>query len=233
MKTLKLFLPLFLFFLISFVPGCTSNEIGESKDVAQETIFQQYTVSYNEGDENVAICARFRFAGDDGTTLVLTDPSGVQFDGVALAVDSSDFEGAFYKKDLLACNFFGNNQYRFTDIDKKRYDNSFSFDEFKLLDIPASAPKNQPLQFKFKASQLAPGDRIEIDAIETDSTFSVTYPGEDSLITIPVEELQRQKGGQIKLVSTLYKKTPLQQSTKEGGYLEMAYTLKPVIINLR
>lgn len=235
MKLRKFFLPLLFCFLIISIHGCTSNEIGESKDVAQETIFQQYNIKYNEGDENVTINAIFRFAGDNGTTLVLTKPSSVQFDGIALTVDSSEFEGAFYRKNFQGEKFFGNHQFRFIDINKKKYDNNFSFNEFRLINIPESAPKNEVLQIKFIASQLGSDDYIELGAMETDSAFSITYSGKDTsgFLTIPVEELKRQKEGQIKLASTLYKKMSLQQNTTEGGILEIAYVLKPVTIKLR
>jgi hypothetical protein len=220
--------------LITFFYGCASNEIGESKDVAQETIYQQYNISYNEGEENATVIARFRFAGDEGTTLVLNQPSSVQFDGVALSVDSSDFEGAFYKKSLSAGSFFGNHQFSFTDINKRKYDNDFSFDLFSLVDIPESADKNQPLYIPFKPLLLGPGDYIELGTIDTDSSFSVTYSAKDTsgFITIPLEELQRQKGEQLIIAATLYRKYPLQQHTPEGGMLEMEYALKPVTIKL-
>ena len=235
MKQPNFYLVVFSFFLIITLYGCASNEIGESKDVAQETIYQQYNVSYKEGDDIATVIARFRFAGEDGTTLVLNRPGSVQFDGVALSVDSSDFEGAFYKKSLSAGRFFGNHQFRFTDINKRKYDNDFSFDLFSLANLPESAEKNQPLRLQFQPLILGPGDYIELGTIDTDSSFSVTFSAKDTgeFITIPLEELQRQKGEQLIIAATLYRKFPLQQHTPEGGMLEMEYALKPVTIKLK
>ena len=235
MKLRNLFLPIFSCFLVININGCTSSEIGQSKDVAQETIYQQYDISYNEGEEKATICARFRFAGDKGTTLVVSKPGYVQFDGVDLAVDSSEYEGAFYKKNITCNNFFGDHQFSYADINKRKYDNRFSFDLFKLINVPETAVKNQPLRIQFKPLQLGPDDYIEIGAIETDSSFSVTYSRKDTsqFLVIPAKELQRQKGGQLKMAATLYKKSPLQQNTGEGGILEMIYALKPVSIRLQ
>lgn len=222
-------------FLSANVSGCSSSEIGESKDVAQETIFQQYTISYNEGEDSAVVNAIFRFSGENGTTLVLTQPSSLQLDGIPFSVDSSDFSGAFYKKSMPARYFHTNHQLTFTDINNKEYKNSFSFDTFKLVNIPQKADKNQAIHIQFEPANIGPDDYIEIGALDTDSTFSVTYSGKDPgrIITIPAEELARQKAGQLKLAAKYYKKVFLQQGTKEGGILEIEYALKPFIIEIR
>lgn len=75
--------------------ACSSNEIGESKDVAQDKIYQSYSVSYSDGNTNAEIFCQFRFAGSNGTTLVLNSPSQLQFDGEKINVDSSAGSGAF------------------------------------------------------------------------------------------------------------------------------------------
>jgi hypothetical protein len=66
--------------------ACSSNEIGESKDVAQDKIYQSYSISYSEGNTNAEVFCQFRFAGSNGTTLVLNSPSQLQFDEVPAAV---------------------------------------------------------------------------------------------------------------------------------------------------
>ena len=226
-----------LFFCLLSVSffGCSSSEIGESKDVSQETIYQQYNISYNEGDENATIYNQFRFAGNMGTTLVLTKPAGLQFDGASLAVDSSDFEGAFYRKSIPASHFYGDHTIRYTDINKKKFDNNFLIGGFKLVNVPARVSRDKALSIEFESLPLGPDDHIEIAAIDTDSTFSVTHSGNDPnpFILIPVEELRRQKGVQFKLAATLYRKIALQQSTAEGGMIELEHALKAVVIKLQ
>jgi hypothetical protein len=235
MKPRNLLLILISFCSIIYNSGCASSEIGESTDVAQETIYQQYNISFMEGDENVVVNASFRFAGDKGTTLVLTKPSRVQFDGIDLTVDSTDFEGAFYKKSLLVNSFMGEHQFRFIDLNKQKYDNDFSFDGFKWLNIPVFVSRNQVLPIEFETGLLGPDDYIEVGALDTDSTFSVIYSGKDTSdsFIIPANELQRQSGAWLKLSATLHKKSNLQQPTAEGGVLEMNYSLKPILIRLK
>ncbi len=227
---------LFIYFsiLLAGSYGCSSNEIGESKDVAQDKIYQYYSVSYHEGNENVTLYAQFRFAGINGTTLVLNKPSQVSFDNEVIKADSGDASGAYYQLYKQASGFYGNHHFVFTDINNKKFDNDFSFDPFKLVNIPATVSKSQSFDLSFETSALKADDHIEVSASDTDSSFSVTYTGEKggNFITIPENELKRQKEKQLILDITLYRKIPLQQNTAEGGSLEIRYSLKPVKIRL-
>ncbi len=71
--------PAFILSLIS-IYSCNSNEIADSKDVAQNKIYQQYSMNYTEGEKNFTVKAQFRFGGRNGTTLVLSKPANVHFD---------------------------------------------------------------------------------------------------------------------------------------------------------
>ena len=41
-----------IFFLITGLAGCDSNEIGDIKDVNQDKVYMDYVISYTEGEEN-------------------------------------------------------------------------------------------------------------------------------------------------------------------------------------
>ncbi len=222
--------------LLLALAGCSNNEIGESKDINQETIYQYYGISYDENENGgqAVIFAQFRFAGEDGTTLVLTKPSKITFDGSIIKVDSNDNSGAFYKLFIPAKNLFGKHQLVFTDINNKKFENDFLFDDFRIAGVPAITFATQPLMIKFETKPLQGDDYLELSSANTDSSFTINYVAADTanVITIPVSELQRQKGKVFSLLATLYKKMPLLQSTKEGGQIVTVHTLKPVIIRL-
>jgi hypothetical protein len=234
MKPSSLITISFFYLLLFSAIGCSSSEIGESKDVSQETIYQQYAISYDEGEENATVYVQFRFAGNNGTTLVLTKPAAIQFDGVKLTVDSSDFEGAFYRKSIPVNNFYGDHLFTYTDINKKKFENNFSVGQFRLVNVPENAVKHGSLKIPFEGMPLGPDDYIELTAVDTDSTFSVTHTSKDTdpFITIEKEEIERQTGSYLKLAATLYRKIALQQNTTEGGKLQIEHALKPVIIKL-
>ncbi len=222
-----------LFLLIVF-SACTSNEIGESKDVAQDKIYQQYSISYTEGNEKLSVYAQFRFAGKNGTTLVLTKPSQVVFDDEIIKVDSSNVSGAYYQIQKAVAGFYNKHHFIFTDINNKKFDNDFSFDAFKLVSLPPAVSKKQSFNLLFETTALQPGDYIEVTTNNTDSSFSVTHEAKDggNFIIIPAKELQRQKGNELSIEATLYRNIPLQQNTAEGGELEIKYALKAVTIRL-
>ncbi|MGG9960474.1 hypothetical protein [Ferruginibacter sp. SUN106] len=214
--------------------ACSSNEIGDSKDVAQDKIYQGYSISYTEGNTNTEIYCQFRFAGKNGTTLVLNSPSQVQFDGEKLPVDSSAGGGAYYRTYKPAANFVGKHTLTFTTTDNKKLENDFAFDNFKLVNVPATISKKQSFNLNFETTTLQGDDYIEVSTNNTDSSFSVTHNAADksNAIVIPTKELKRQKTKTLTLEATLYRSIPLQQSTAEGGKITISYALKPVTIQL-
>jgi hypothetical protein len=56
-----------LFHWFSF--SCTSNEIGNSKDVNPDAVFFDYEVWAEEGKEDVTVNLQYRMGGKNGTTL--------------------------------------------------------------------------------------------------------------------------------------------------------------------
>jgi hypothetical protein len=223
-----------IFLLVPVIfTACTSNEIGQSKDVSQEKIYQFYNIKYTEGDKNVTVFSQFRFAGKNGTTLVLSSPSQVSFDNEAIKADSGSFAGAFYQTVKPVEGFFGKHHFVFSDINNKKFDNDFSFDTFRLKNIPESALKNKDMQIPFESASLKDDDYIEVSTSGSDSSFSIRHnPSDGNMLTIPAKELLRQKGDELTLETTLYRSLPLQQNTAEGGVLEIRYALKAVKVKL-
>ncbi|MES2429668.1 MAG: hypothetical protein V4556_01950 [Bacteroidota bacterium] len=228
--------PLSIFLAITtlFTGNSCTNEIGNSKDVAQDKIYQNYDVKYVEGNDQVEISAQFRFAGKNGTTLVLDSPSRFEIDSNLIKVDSNTYRGAYYETQRPASVFGRNHSVHFTDINNKKYTNEIAFDEFTLDNVPESALKSQPLNIGFKNAILNENDYIEITSVDSDSSFSIThsYKENSSSILIPAAQLQRQKAKKLTLSATLYRMVPLKHITLEGGMMSVTHTLKPVTIKL-
>jgi len=223
-----------LFFSLIAISACTSNEIGESKDVAQDKIYQQYSIKFTEGNDKVMVHGQFRFAGSNGTTLVLSKPSQLSFDNEVIKVDSSGPSGAYYELNKPVNGFYGKHHFIFSDINNKKFDNDFTFDTFRLVNVPATASKKQGLSITFASAALQPGDHIELASTGSDSSFTVRREGTETgnAILIPAKQLMRQKNNEVKLEATLYRKITLQQNTAEGGDMELRYVLKPVTVKL-
>ncbi|MBK8522346.1 MAG: hypothetical protein WAT20_12385 [Ferruginibacter sp.] len=213
--------------------ACNSSEIGESKDVNQDKIYMDYHIAYTEGDDQVALNFQYRFAGAAGTTLVLNNPSQVILDGEILKVDSSKYGGAFYTVNKNHHTFLGKHNIQFTDINGKHFENSFVFAPFTLVNLPATADRNKDLVVSFTINGLNAADDIEINSVDTDSSFHYHQSGTNTSATIPALDLKRQKNADVSFEATIYRKIPLTQTTAEGGTLQLTYRLKPVKIKLQ
>lgn len=224
-----------MFFLPFLLTHCASNEIGQSRDVNQEAIYQQYHVECDMAAGTAYIMAQFRFAGENGTTLVLSNPSKLEYNGMQLLVDSNGISGAFYRKNLSLQEVWGTQQLEYTDFNKTSYKNNFWIDSFYLYPVNEPISRLVPAHLYFKAPKLNPDDYIEVSSIGTDSSFTIMYNADnaENFISIPVEELQRQKQTELNLTATLYRRLPLQQQSREGGAITIVQSVLPVLILLK
>jgi hypothetical protein len=222
-----------MLFLIAGLFACDSNEIGNSKDVNQDKIYMDYNISYLEGEDKVNLNFQYRFAGATGTTLVLNNPSQVKLDGEILKVDSSEERGAYYELSKNYKAFLGKHSIQFTDTNGKQFTDSFEFAPFTLVNLPATADRNKELIVSYNTNSLNAGDDIEINSVDTDSSFHYHQPGPDNSTVIPASDLKRQKNKDVSFETTIYRKIPLTQTTSEGGTMMLTYRLKPVKIKLQ
>jgi hypothetical protein len=237
MRIHTIFSSLAVIVLASTFTHCSSNEIGNSKDVAQDKIYQQYTIRYNEGDSKYTAKAQFRFAGRNGTTLVLNKPAYLQYDMMRIEVDSTKYSGAFYEFSGDAGLLFASHHFVYTDVNNKSYENGFFMNAFKIINTPVTASKKLPLTISYgfdPSYSLQGDDYIELSATNTDSSFHLTVDKMDpeGKITIGTEQLKRQKTKELNLEIALYRRFSLKEATAEGGSMEIEYRLKPITIKL-
>lgn len=217
---------------IFFLASCASNEIGNSRDVAQNKIYQDYMISYNEGDKECSLDCQYRFSGSRGTTLVLSAPSKIEVDGDVLKADSSSI-GAFYSFKRPVEYMYGDHKAVFTDINGRQYKNTISFPKFSFSNVPQAASRNQALQLSYDCPALGPDDFVRIESVDADTSFSFDKEGSEHFVTVPAAYLNKIKAGTISFQAKLRQQKPLQQGTEEGGRIYIWYELKPVKIKLQ
>lgn len=233
MKYHIFFKPVLLAFCLP-VFSCTSNEIGYSKDVNPETVYMDYHIYYTEGEDSVKCFLQYRFAGEDGTTLVLSAPSKVTIDNEDAKVDSSDFSGAYYEKKYAAASFAGAHTIAFTDINGKTRKEIFHFQRTRLVNDILSVNKQTDLVLTFE--NIYPEDMIEVNISDTSGAtgdINITAKPVSGKLTISAAQLQALSAGPCTL--HIYKNVAnsLQQTTTEGGKLSVHYTVKETEIELR
>jgi hypothetical protein len=211
---------------IFFLFSCTSNEIGNSKDVNPDAVFFDYKIWADESREDVTVNLQYRMGGKNGTTLVLDEPSNVLFDGEQLQPDSAKVTGAYYEIQRPFSSFAGKHTITFTDLNKKEYKEEFEFVPFTIDSISPVMHRGD-LVFTFKG--LDPVDYLNV--ILTDTSFTSADINDmdsirDGKLIISANRLSALVNGPINL--QFYKEIvkPLKSSTKEGGKLFISYGLK-------
>jgi len=207
--------------------SCTSNEIGNSKDVNPDAIYFDYKVSAEENNPDVTVNVQYRMGGKNGTTLVLDEPSKTLLDNEPLILDSAKLMGAYYELQKPIAGFAGKHSITFTDHNKKEYKEDFEFIQFTLEPDVTPIVSRGDLVFNFKG--LEPVDYINV--IMTDTSFhSQDINDIDTVrngqLIIKAERLSALVDGPINMQFNREVQKPINNGTKEGGLLLISYGLK-------
>jgi hypothetical protein len=210
----------------SILLSCTSNEIGNIKDVNPDAVYFDYEIWADETNPGVTVNLQYRMGGKNGTTLVLDEPSKVLFDGEQLKVDSAKVTGAYYEIQKPTASFAGKHTVTFTDLNKKEYKEEIEFIPFTVDSIPAAMNRGD-LVFTFKG--LDPVDVLDVALTDT-SFASADINDTDTIrngrLIISASRLSKLVNGPINL--QFYKEVvkPIKNGTKEGGRILIRYGLR-------
>lgn len=219
--TISALTSIFLFY------SCSSNEIGNNKDVNPEAVFFDYEIWAEEGREEVTVKIQYRVGGPNGTTLVLKEPGNVKLDGEELRLDSALFSGAYYEVQKPFASFAGKHTILFTDFNNNEYQEEFEFRPFYIHpDVPAVLTRGDLV---FQLVGLEPAEQIRV--ILTDTSF--TSPDINDMDTvrngklvISAVRLSALMDGPIDLQFNREFERPVKNGTKEGGVISISYRLK-------
>jgi len=219
--------PLSLLSFAVLLTACTSNEIGNGKDVNPGSVYFDYRIWGDEEGGDMTVKLQYRFAGPNGTTLVLEEPGKVELDGVEIGVDSSKMNGAYYEVIKPVKDFTGHHTIVLTAMDKKEYKEEFSFQPIVLkTKVP---PVISRTDLVFELSGIAPKDYIRVMMTDT-ASFSEGIMRLDTVIngriTITKKELEALTNGPIQF--ELYKEDEkrIKNGTKQGGKISISYGIK-------
>lgn len=217
----------FAVFLLFLLTGCTSNEIGNSRDVNPDAIFFDYKIRGDEKDDRVTVYIQYRMGGPNGTTLVLNDPARVRLDGETIPVDSARLTGAYYEIQKSPDSFAGKHTIVFTDLNKKEYSEEFQYRRFALKTKIPSIVHRGDLTFDLEG--LDSEDLVRVTA--TDTSFSSRDIVEidtvrDGRLTISSNKLKNLVDGPITLLLSKETERAVKNGTREGGRIVISYGLQ-------
>lgn len=213
-------------FTMLAMTSCSSNEIGNSKDVNPDAVFFDYEISADETNPDVTINLQYRMGGINGTTLVLDEPSKVLFDGEQLKADSAKVTGAYYEIQKPMASFGGKHIVTFTDLNKKEYKEEIEFIPF-TIDSVSPVMQRGDLVFTFKG--LEPVDVLDVSLTDTSFTsadINDTDTVRNGRLVISASRLSSLVNGPINLQFYKDVEKPIKNGTKEGGRIVMRYSLR-------
>lgn len=228
----RFFIPGFLFSILFFTSCINDREPESSSDVNPQSIFFDYQIRGEEGNDYITVLLQFRFGGENGGTLLLEKPSRAELDGELIPEDSSKMTGAFYEIQKPVELLTGKHSIVFTDIEKKKYKEEFSFQPLTLSTKIADTIRRNDLLFDpivIGFNGLEPEDYVRL--LLTDTSF--TGDGINRLDTvrngrliISKKELENLVNGPVQLEFIREYEKPVKNGTEEGGRLQITYSLK-------
>lgn len=211
--------------------ACNNAEMGNSVDVNQSAIYFDYNLTGYEDMEEVTLRLQYRFAGPNGTTLLLNEPSQVTLDGVVLKADSSKMSGVYYEVIKPKGAFTGQHTIVFTDHNKKNYTEKFSFAPFAVKYNLPDTIKRENLVIHLEGVKAL--DYVSV--LFTDTVF--TNSGLNRVDTVKNGELVIKKADLDKLASgpvylDLFKEedAPIEDGTAEGGKFSKVFSARKAFL---
>ncbi|TAH04495.1 MAG: hypothetical protein EAZ16_05050 [Sphingobacteriales bacterium] len=213
--------------LLFFLTACASNEIGHSKDVNPATIYTQYSITRNKGEDSIRCRAQYRFAGQNGTTLVLSQPAMVSLDEQQLTADSSEFEGAYYQQQFAAPSLKGTHYWFYKDINGKTFKEPFH------LQLPicntSFTDSIQPNNYTLSYQQLHTSVEITVqlsDSVGNDYSFTRKLSPQNNQLQIEPAFFDSLASGPVIISTYINQIWPLQNCPAEGGTFSLYYFIQ-------
>jgi hypothetical protein len=221
----------FLFGLLFLVGGsCNSVDTTQSNKIEQSEIYQDYNVRENDG--NYDVTAFFRIGGKTGTTLALSSPSKILFNGQPLKENLNTSNGTFYS--ISVPNATASGTFEFTDRKGKVYTNKISFAKISTL-VKTIKPNGKtsveiPLSRQLSDESgihllLSNGENTSTEFVGSVFDASLS-PSKKSIIVKPVV-FQKFKGGIVRVNLDVTDSNPTQEGTYLGGLMSFSYKTTP------
>lgn len=209
--------------------SCLNNkaEKEESKGIDPQTIFHDYRITAEEDRENVTIMLQYRI-GKDGDPLSLNEALSVKLDGTPLQPDSTRLSGAYFEAERPLAEFAGNHTISLTDARNKEHKAEFNFQPFTLAEeIPERVPKKP---FSIRVSNFQEGEG-EVRLVMIDTSFASQDVNEDIVIEngeirIGNDKLANLALGPVNMEIHFEEVRPLRKISREGGRLQLSYSLR-------
>jgi hypothetical protein len=239
----KQFLLIFVLFAMLF-SACETRETGNIKDVTQSEIYQDLSFTSDGSSTNVK--ATLSFAGVRGTTLKLTNPSKVLFNGQPMDEKNGQYSGTYYEKTFN--EVLSGGTFAFTDTKGKTYTNKVELPAIDFKTLPTQINRatvtklpivngakigesNVILKISYEDKQGFQGKDISVFPQKQD-VDSAYFDAKTQSIIIEPAIWQSIKSNKIKVEIISKSSQNLQQGTTIGGKITSEYNGKTATLIL-
>jgi hypothetical protein len=240
LKTILAILTISVLLLI----GCTPVETGNIKDVTQSEIYQNY--SFTSDGSSTTATAKLSFAGANGTTLKLTNPSKVLFNNQPLDEKTGTYTGTYYEKRFET--ILSDGSFTFTDTKGKTYTNKVEMPTIDFKTSPTSinrstitripvlngnkiANSSVNIEIEYENKQGFQSKNVPVFPQKQDAN-SAYFDAKTNSIVIEPSIWQGINATKIELQIASKSETKPQQGTNIGGKISAEYIGKKIYANL-
>lgn len=219
-------------FTAVFFTQCASTDVADSKDVSQSKIYQSYSVSYDDENQDYYAEALYRFGGSGGTTLTLSEPSRILLNGTTMTGNNFALRGYVYNS-RLEKNIYSL-KFEFINTEGKSYINNIIIDPIIRVIIPDSFSKTNQLEVSWEGNPIRPKEKFTIRINGNGSTFlseDCSVTGAKSF-TIPAEKLATLGLGTANFQIIRNYSSVLMQGTELGGNINLSFFSKKAIVKV-
>lgn len=235
---------LFLAFC-SFICACNQGSVDtvESNKVMSSQVYQVYDVEGKKGETKIV--ATFRVGGATGTTLALTEPGKIVYNGNALEKsDPSNLIGTNYRMKgtdyrNTVKNYQPKHEFVFTDNDGKTSTNSVSLTSLEVsanggLALQYSEPTTIPLSRTVGNDETV---TIGIDSIiddEVSASGGAVYLNQarNAIVVTPKYWQTKQLKAKAEITVKVKKSVSISQGANLGGSISATFAAAPVYVSV-
>lgn len=234
---------LFLAFC-SFICACNQGSVDtiESNKVMSSQVYQIY---YVEGKKSgTTVVATFRVGGATGTTLALTDPGKILYNGTALdKSDPSNLIGTNYRMKgtdyrAMVKNYQPKHEFVFTDNDGKTSTNSVTLLPLEVsanggLFLDSAQPTTIPLSRAIGTDEtlvLGIGTSIGEDVSGSGTVF--LNSARNAVTITPQYWAEKKLGARASIEIKVKKNSSIAANNNLGGSISVEYLAEPVSVSV-
>jgi hypothetical protein len=224
--------------------ACETRETGNIKDVTQSEIYQDLSFTSEGSTTNVK--ATLSFAGVRGTTLKLTSPSKVLFNGQPLDEKTGQYSGTYYEKTFDTV--LSDGTFTFTDTKGKTYTNKVELPTIDFKTLPTQINRaavtrlpivngakigesNVELKISYQDKQGFQGKNVSVFP-QKQGADSAYFDVKTQSIVIEPAIWQSIKSNKVEIEITSKSSQNLQQGTAIGGKINSEYNGKTISATL-